>query len=267
VGSRNASPAGLATARDFAATLARAGLCIVSGLATGIDSAAHAAALDAGGRTVAVCATGLDIVYPASNAALARRIRAQGALVSEFALGVEARAHHFPRRNRIIAALSLGTLVVEAGLRSGSLITARLATENGRDVFAIPGSIHHPLARGCHRLIRDGAKLVESAAEVLEELAPMLGALRFELDPAVAASSREPEDSASARLGEPDYARLLAALGHDSLGVDELVARTALAASAVASMLSILELEEVVSSCPGGRFQRLPGRGSAERRT
>lgn len=258
VGSRNASPAGLAIARDFAATLAGAGFCIVSGLASGIDAAAHAAALDAGGRTVAVCATGLDRVYPASNTALAERIRRQGALVSELPLGCTARAHHFPRRNRIIAGLGLGTLVIEASLRSGSLITARLAAEAGREVFAVPGSIHHPLARGCHRLIRDGAKLVETAAEVIEELAAMLATLELELcgrDPGARTGTPA---RCTTRDEDPDYRRLLEALGHDSLGVDELVARTGFGASAVSSMLLILELDGRLASLAGGRYQRLP---------
>jgi DNA processing protein len=177
VGSRRASPGGLANAREFCLGLAGAGLAITSGLARGIDAAAHAAALEAGAPTVAVCATGLDEVYPPRHRALAARIGLDGALVSEFPPGTPARAPHFPQRNRIIAGLALGILVVEAGLRSGSLITARLAGDYGREVHAIPGSIHHPLARGCHRLIRDGARLVEGVDEVLEGLGPLARSL------------------------------------------------------------------------------------------
>jgi len=174
VGSRNPSNGGIQTAEDFSAHFARAGLTITSGLALGIDATAHQAALDADGYTVAVVGTGLDRTYPARNRALAQQIAQTGALVSEFKIGTRARAENFPRRNRIISGLSIGTLVVEAAQRSGSLITARLASEQGREIFAIPGSIHNPLARGCHRLIREGAKLVETAQDVLEELGPML---------------------------------------------------------------------------------------------
>jgi DNA processing protein len=181
VGSRSATAGGLANARDFAATFARGGLTVTSGLAEGVDGAAHEATLDAGGSTIAVFGTGIDRVFPRRHAALAARIAGQGALVSEFPLGTDGLPPHFPRRNRIIAGLSLGTLVVEAGLRSGTLVTARCAAEAGREVFAIPGSIHNPLARGCHRLIRDGAKLVESAQDVLDELAPLARELGADL--------------------------------------------------------------------------------------
>jgi DNA processing protein len=167
VGARAASAGGLAHAAGFARALTQAGFAVTSGLADGIDGAAHAAALEVGGWTVAVMGTGPDLVYPRKHQALATRIAAHGALVSEFPPGTGARADHFPRRNRLIAGLSLGTLVVEAGLRSGSLITARLAGEQGREVFAVPGSIHNPLARGCHRLIRDGVRLVDEAAEIV----------------------------------------------------------------------------------------------------
>ncbi|HEX8778483.1 MAG TPA: DNA-processing protein DprA, partial [Rhodanobacter sp.] len=172
VGARGASPAGLEHARRFARALALAGFAVTSGMAEGIDSAAHEAVLDAGAAAVAVVGTGPDRVYPRKHHALARRIAAQGALVSEFPPGTAARADHFPRRNRLISGLALGTVVVEAGLQSGSLITARLAGEQGREVFALPGSVANPLARGCHRLIRDGARLVEEPAEVIEALAP-----------------------------------------------------------------------------------------------
>jgi DNA processing protein len=257
VGSRNASAAGLEHARSFAQALSRTGLTIVSGLALGIDAAAHAAVLDAGGKTVAVCATGLDQVYPERHRELAARIRAQGALVSEFPLGVTARADHFPRRNRIIAGLALGTLVIEASLRSGSLITARLAGERGREVFALPGSLHHPLARGCHRLIREGATLVESADDVLEPLRPQLRGLRASLgqdDADADAAPAPPPAPAPAR--DADYRRLLDALGHDPATLDELAERSRLDAAALASMLLILELDGEVAALAGARYAR-----------
>lgn len=249
VGSRNPTAGGLENAREFAHTLAGAGLCITSGLATGIDGAAHEGALRAG-ETLAILGTGPDRIYPAAHRDLAHRIAAKGLLVSEFPPGTPARAENFPRRNRIISALSLGTLVVEAAVRSGSLITARLAAEQGREVFAIPGSIHNPNARGCHALIRQGAKLVESARDILEELAPLLsGLLAADLQDQPAASSQiQPPD--------PDYARLLEALGYDPVTADELIARTGLAAETVSSMLLLLELEGHVSSSPGGIYSR-----------
>ena len=254
VGARNATAGGLATARDFAATLARSGLAVTSGLAAGIDAAAHAAALAAGGNTIAVCGTGLECIYPPAHEALAAAIASHGALVSEYPLDTPVRADQFPRRNRIIAGLALGTLVVEAGLRSGSLITARLAGEQGREVFAIPGSIHNPLARGCHRLIRQGAKLVESAQDVLDELAP----LAQELGAALAARLATPEPvrgrAPPTRHEDPDYRRLLAALGHDPVAVDELVARSGLTASQVSSMLLLLELDGMVAAQAGARY-------------
>lgn len=265
VGSRNASQGGLATATSFARALAAAGFVVTSGLAEGIDGAAHAAALDAGGTTIAVLGTGPDLVYPPRHRELAARIATHGAVVSEFPPGTPGHPTHFPRRNRIIAGLALGTLVVEASLRSGSLITARLATEAGREVFAIPGSIHNPLARGCHRLIRDGAKLVETVEEVAAELAPLaqdLGArLRERLAAMPAADSATgaiaPAPAAPPR--DPDYERLLAALGHDALGIDQLAARTGLAVAALSSMLLMLELEGVVVAAGGGAYARRVG--------
>jgi DNA processing protein len=244
VGSRNPSITGRETAHDFARTLAAAGMVITSGLAQGIDTACHQGTLDGGGQTIAVAGTGLDRVYPASNRELAHAIiEAGGALISEFPPGTLPHAGNFPRRNRIISGLSLGTLVVEAALRSGSLITARLAAEQGREVFAIPGSIHNPLARGCHQLIRQGAKLVESAADVLEELAPQLYAALAEM----------PEESApaSSELDE-EYQALLACIGHETTPVDRLVERSGLTAEAVSSMLLILELQGFVESAAGG---------------
>jgi DNA processing protein len=274
VGARNASAAGLAHARAFARALAQAGFTITSGMADGIDGAAHAAALDAGVATLAVVGTGPDRVYPRKHHALARRITEGGALISEFPPGTPARADHFPRRNRLIAGLALGTLVIEAGLQSGSLITARLAGEQGREVFALPGSIHNPLARGCHRLIRDGARLVESANEIIETLAPaarMLGAelavrLRTETADGMARSSPEMDavDDSFLRLENPEHGQLLRKLGHESATLDELVQHTGLSAAALSSMLLMLELEGRIESLPGNRYQRLPGGSTAD---
>jgi DNA processing protein len=270
VGARAASAAGLGHARTFASALALAGLTVTSGMADGIDGAAHAAALEVGMSTVAVIGTGPDRVYPRKHHALATRIAEHGALVSEFPPGTAARADHFPRRNRIIAGLSLGTLVIEAGLQSGSLITARLAGEQGREVFALPGSIHNPLARGCHRLIRDGARLVEEPAEVVEALAPAARALGSELAArlAQAGSTDDAEGQpggASTRIlaggagwrGDIEYARLLDALGHDPAALDELIGRTGQSAAELSSMLLMLELEGQVAGLPGNRYQRL----------
>lgn len=259
VGSRGASPAGLAHARSFARALARAGFVVISGMAEGIDGAAHEAALDAGCATIAVVGTGPDRVYPRKHHALAQRIPAQGALVSEFPPGTAARADHFPRRNRLISGLSLGTVVVEADLKSGSLITARLAAEQGREVFALPGSIANPLARGCHRLIRDGARLVEEPAEVIEALTPAARALGVELAARLARPAVPTPASDGTRRDDPDYARLLAALGHDPTTLDELAARSGLAPAALSSMLLMLELEGRVAGLPGNRYQYLPG--------
>ncbi|WIG57118.1 MAG: DNA-processing protein DprA [Rhodanobacteraceae bacterium] len=260
VGARSATAQGLANARDFARTLSRAGLTVTSGMADGIDGAAHAAALESGCQTVAVIGTGPDLVYPRKHRDLAARIEQSGAIVSEFPPGTEARPDHFPRRNRLIAGLSLGTLVVEAGLQSGSLITARLAAEAGREVFALPGSIHNPLAKGCHRLIRDGARLVETAAEVIEALAPAAQAqgagLRARLE------ADEAPDGLQSLHGndrgrDPDYISLLAALGDAPASLDELAERTRLAPAALSSMLLLLELEGAVGPAVNGRWQKL----------
>jgi len=260
VGARGASAVGLAHARAFALALAQAGFAITSGMADGIDGAAHAAALEAGAKTLAVVGTGPDRVYPRKHHALARRVAAQGALVSEFPPGTPARPDHFPRRNRIIAGLALGTLVVEAGLRSGSLITARLAAEQGREVFALPGSIHHPLARGCHRLIRDGARLVETAAEIVETLTPAARMLGGELAARLGAADGEAAACGLVEAGiDPEHRRLLTELGHEPATLDELVQRTGQSAAALSSMLLMLELEARVASLPGNRYQRLPG--------
>ncbi|GLQ88209.1 DNA-processing protein DprA [Dyella flagellata] len=262
VGARSASSSGKTNARAFARQLALAGFVVTSGLADGIDGAAHEATLEAGKATVAVIGTGPDLVYPRKHRELSALVAAQGALVSEFPPGTAARADHFPRRNRLIAGLSLGTLVIEAGLQSGSLITARLAGEQGREVFALPGSIHNPLARGCHRLIRDGARLVESASEVVETLgcaARALGAelaLRLEQTPTASAGSAG--KASGGWREDPDYRRLLEVLGHDPLALDELALRTGQSAAELSSMLLMLELEGWVEGLAGGRYQRLP---------
>jgi DNA processing protein len=269
VGSRNASQSGLATASSFARALVGAGFAITSGMAEGIDGAAHAAALDAGGATIAVLGTGPDLIYPPKHRDLAARIPTQGALISEFPPGAPGHPSHFPRRNRIIAGVSLGTLVVEAGVRSGSLITARNAAESGREVFAIPGSIHNPLARGCHQLIRSGAKLVETAEDIIVELAPLAQGLgtrlraRLQMTPTAgpdtAVSGCVARNAAPERARDPDYANLFAALGHDALGIDQLAVRSGLPVAALSSMLLMLELEgEVVATRGGGYARRVP---------
>ncbi len=254
VGSRNPSPGGQDTARDFAAHLAQVGLTITSGLALGIDAACHRGALDSGGMTIAVLGTGPDRVYPARHRALAHEIIDRGgAMVSEFPVGTEPRPENFPRRNRIISGLSLGTLVVEAAPRSGSLTTARHAVEQGREVFAIPGSIHNPLARGCHSLIRQGAKLVESAQDILEEL----GALAGSLDTLNHANPCSDEPAGVS----VDQRQLLDYMGYETVSVDQMVARSGLTTAAVSSMLLILELQGQVVSQAGGRYVRSQSRG------
>lgn len=257
VGSRNPTPAGAEHARDFAAQLARGGFVIVSGLASGIDAAAHEGALSVDGMTIAVCGTGLDRVYPAANKALAERIAASGLLVSEFNLGTLPSRGNFPRRNRVIAGLSAGTLVIEAARASGSLITARMALEAGREVFAMPGSVNNPLARGCHRLIREGAKLVEAASDVFEDIAPLLAesATPVTMD---ARTDEDRSDNATRKADQDsDDERLLAALGHAPARVDELVERTGWPANAVSSTLLILELQGRVVTTPGGAYTRV----------
>ena len=258
VGSRNPTPAGLEAARAFGAALARAGLVIVSGLARGIDAAAHEGALAADGMTIAVCGTGLDRVYPAMHKNLAERIAASGLLLSEFALGTQPTRGNFPRRNRIIAGLCTATLVVEAARASGSLITARMASQAGRDVFALPGSIHNPLARGCHQLIRDGAKLVETTEHILEDIAGVLDGYRLHRADDDVADKNQPGPQDSDAEAD-DHATLLAALGHAPARVDELVARTGWSADAVSSTLLILELQGRVLAGPGGAYTRASG--------
>lgn len=256
VGARAASASGMAHARAFARTLAGAGFTITSGMADGIDGAAHAAALDAGAKTLAVIGTGPDRVYPRKHHALARRLAEHGALVSEFPPGTAARPDHFPRRNRIISGLALGVLVIEAGLRSGSLITARLAAEQGREVFALPGSIHNPLASGCHRLIRDGARLVEHASEIVELLAPAARSLGLEL--AARLSEEGAGEAVMTTVADPDYRRLLSALGHEPATMEELVQRTGLSTGTLSSMLLMLELDGRIERRPGNAYQAMP---------
>ncbi|OYY75122.1 MAG: DNA protecting protein DprA [Gammaproteobacteria bacterium 28-57-27] len=252
VGTRHPTPGGAQNARAFARDLAGRGVCIASGLAQGIDAEAHQGALEAQGYTLAVVGTGIDRVYPAQHRELAHAIVNQaGLIVSELPLGTPPQPSHFPRRNRIMAALSLGTLVVEAAPQSGSLITARLASELGREVFAIPGSIHNPMARGCHQLIRQGAKLVESSADILEELAAQLQTHRVRADIA-------PVESLSPALPNlpEDHARLLDAMGFDPVSVDTLVERSGLTAAEVSSILLITQLQGHISPLAGGLYAR-----------
>ncbi|MFZ5536404.1 MAG: DNA-processing protein DprA [Pseudomonadota bacterium] len=248
VGTRHPSPGGALNARAFARDLAGRGLTIASGLALGIDAEAHRGALEAKGLTLAAVGTGVDRVYPARHRELAHAIVDGGGLIiSELPLGTPPRPGQFPRRNRLLAALGLGTLVVEAAVKSGSLITARLAAELGREVFAIPGSIHNPMARGCHTLIRSGAKLVDSSSDILEELAPRLAPL----PPPAVPEAAPPELPA-------DHARLLEAMGFDPVSVDDLVERCGLTAAEVSSILLILQLQGLIAPATGGLYVRLP---------
>ena len=249
VGSRNPTRGGIQNAYDFAYHLARCGFCIVSGLAQGIDTAAHKGALDAGASTVAFLGHGIDRVYPAENRDLAHRIAEQGALCSEHPLGSPPRREHFPQRNRLISGLSLGTLVVEAARRSGSLISARLAAEQGREIFAIPGSIHNPLSRGCHQLIKQGAKLVESAEDIVSELAPLVGHLMQNAEIST-------DQSVAPAEHDDDYESLLAILSYDPASADQLAENSGLTIEQVSSMLLILELEGKIQVQTGGRYLR-----------
>ena len=244
VGSRNATVQGVVNAEKFSEVLSQAGLAIVSGMALGIDAAAHQGGLRGMGSTVAVIGTGADIVYPARNRPLAHQIAAQGCIISEYPLGMPAIAANFPRRNRIISGLARGVLVVEAAARSGSLITARIAAEQGRDVFAIPGSIHSPLSKGCHLLIKQGAKLVESAQDVLEELSFLPTS-----EPEAATSMRMDTDAASRRI--------LAALGFDPVATDMLAERCGIGIATLNAELLTLELEGLVEVLPGGMLRRV----------
>ena len=255
VGSRSPTSNGRETAQQFAQYLSERGLTIVSGLATGIDGASHRGGLAGCGSTVAVLGCGPDVLFPKSHRGLAADIIAAGLIVSEYPPGTQPLPAHFPQRNRILAGMSAGTLVVEAARRSGSLITARLAGNYGREVFAIPGSIHNPLTKGCHGLIRDGAKLVDEAADVLVELSPLLQ-LTVETDAAQPATPTRVPSLAS----EPGYPELLSELGFDPCGISDLARRTGLTAAELSSMLLLLEMEGLVEALPGGRYSRLSKR-------
>jgi DNA processing protein len=248
VGSRHATPQGLETAREFARALARTGLTIVSGLALGIDAAAHEGAVDTDASTIAVVGTGPDRVYPARNRALAQRIAERGVVLSEYLPGTPARKEHFPQRNRLISGLARGVLVVEATLSSGSLITARLAGDQGRDVFAIPGSIHSPFSKGCHKLIREGAKLVETAQDVLDELHGTRSPPAAHDEPSVKRTRSRTRDGS-----------VLHAMGYDAVTIDMLVARMHARAESITAELVTLELAGRVSALPGGLWQRVAG--------
>jgi DNA processing protein len=268
IGSRNPTAGGIDNARDFAAELSRQGMAVTSGLASGIDSIAHEAALDAGGQTIAVLGTGVDTVYPRGSEALAGRIRASGALVSEFPPGTAPRRSHFPSRNRIISGLGLGVLVIEAGLRSGTLITARLAGNQGREIFALPGSIHNPMAKGCHRLIRDGAKLVENVAEIMQELAPLAGRLAGDLsDRLESEEGGSGHDELEIGDGEPqleldsEYRQLLSCIGFDPKPIEKVIEQSGLTARAVSAMLLMLELRGMVEVHPGRAYSLTKKRG------
>ncbi len=246
VGSRNATPQGLHNAESFARALSDVGLCVISGLALGIDAAAHRGGLMGASASVAVVGTGLDIVYPARNRQLAREIAQRGALISEFPIGTPALGNNFPRRNRVISGMSLGCLVVEAATQSGSLITARVALEQGREVFAIPGSIHSPHSKGCHWLIKQGAKLVECADDILQEL-------NWRSRSASTATLISPSSALGAEAGA-----VLQHLGFDPCTIDTLCGRSGIAAETLAAILLTLELDGLVSSLPGGLYQRSP---------
>lgn len=240
VGARSASSQGREDARAFARALSDAGLCIVSGLAHGVDAAAHHGGLEGRSSSIAVMGTGPDVIYPGDNRDLALRLADSGCLLTEFCLGMPPLAENFPRRNRLISGLSRGVLVIEANARSGSLITARFAAEQNREVFALPGSIHSTLSKGCHKLIKDGAKLTEGVADILGELG-----LEIAASPKVARAPRS----------HP----LLVAMGFDPVSLDQMTERTGMTAAAIAAQLSLFEIDGTISALPGGRFQRADG--------
>jgi len=242
VGSRNATPQGEKNAEDFAAALSAHGYCITSGLALGIDGAAHRGGLKAKGSTIAIVGTGLDIVYPSKHRELAHQIAQRGLILSEFGLGTPSRAQNFPRRNRIISGLSAGCLVVEANVQSGSLITARLAAEQGREVFAIPGSIHSPLSKGCHQLIKQGAKLVDNIQDIIDELGGVT-------------TQQQAQDASSVEAMEANP--ILDCMGFEAVSIEVLLERTGLTSDNLSAMLLMLELENKIASLPGGRYQRI----------
>lgn len=254
VGSRNATVQGEKNAEAFAQALAELGFCIISGMALGIDGAAHRGALRVKGATVAVVGTGLDIVYPARHRGLAHEIVTSGLMLSEFPLGTPSIARNFPRRNRMISGLSLGCLVVEANLQSGSLITARLAAEQGREVFAIPGSIHSPLSKGCHQLIKDGAKLVDDIQDIASELSRHMGDLSNTFF-----TTEMQRDKTLVQDSNllPEQQKLLTVMGFDPVNLDELLKRSGLTSEQLSAMLLVLDLAGKVTSLPGGRFQQI----------
>lgn len=255
VGSRTATASGSQIAQQFATYLAQHGITITSGMAVGIDTSSHQGALNANGKTIAVTGTGLDRIYPSKNKALAYDIFEKGLLVSEFALGTAPSKSNFPRRNRIISGLSLGTLVIEATEKSGSLITAYKALEQGREVFAIPGSIHNPHAKGCHQLIKNGAKLVDCATDIINELGSLLGFI---------ANLENPKNTPIIQVDELDdeYHHLLKQMGYDPISIDEIVYRSGLTIDKVSSMLLILELKNHINTAPGGLYIRASTRFS-----
>lgn len=261
VGSRNPTQGGQNNTYEFSKHLANSGLCITSGMALGVDGLAHKGALDVDGVTIAVVATGIDRVYPARHRDLAHRIVAKGAIITELPIGVSPLARNFPRRNRIISGISLGTLVVEAALKSGSLISARYASEQGREVFAIPGSIHNPLARGCHRLIRQGAKLIETADHIIEELAPQLEHILLN----TISSSKEDEhhsvenkeNNSVSSVINADQRLILEIMGYDPISIDQLVIQTGLTPEALSSILLLLELNGFIAASGRGSYTRI----------
>ena len=259
IGSRNPTAGGLDHARDFAATLARQGMTITSGLASGIDRAAHVAALDVGALTIAVNGSGLDRVYPNSSLNVARRIRTQGAMISELPLGSPPKRQHFPSRNRIISGLSLAVLVIEAGLNSGTLITARKAAEQGRDVFALPGSLNNPMAKGCHRLIRQGARLVETTSDIMQELGPVAAELQMEIRQRLGLvddSPKKPVKTQQTLLDDTDYRSVWDVLSFDPKPVDVIIEQSGLSAREISSMLLMMELKGMVKNHGNGRYVR-----------
>jgi DNA processing protein len=256
VGSRNPTQGGQNNTYEFAKYLAATGLCITSGMALGIDGLAHKGALDVGGVTIAVIATGIDRVYPARHRDLAHRIVAKGAIITELPIGASPLAKNFPRRNRIISGMSLGTLVVEAAVKSGSLISARYASEQGREVFAIPGSIHNPLARGCHQLIRQGAKLIETAEHILEELAPQLEQILLTPQKDHMADENNSDESVTAPF-DADRRLVLETMGYDPISIDQLVIQTGLTAEELSSILLLLELNGFIAASGRGNYTRI----------
>src|SRR5882672_1428342 len=260
VGSRNPTAGGRDTAQQFAKYLSEHGLTITSGLAIGIDGASHRGALEGPSGTIAVLGSGIDVIYPRAHLELARQVAERGLLVSEYAPGTKTDTFHFPQRNRIIAGLALGTLVVEATRHSGSLITARAAMDNGREVFAIPGSIHSPLARGCHALIRQGAKLVEEAADIFIELAPQLAALLAVDVETLRANARQETTQPMQRFDDPVYRNVLSLLDFAPQSIGDLSGRAGLTTAELSSMLLVLELEGFVEALPGGCYSRLAKR-------